>query len=113
VAVGAIHLVPEFLAGEGVLADEKRAELVVDYGGGAFFDGAIEAFGATRSADAEIDGCVDDFVRAGGFVGVGCGAEFVVDVEGIDLLLAVDACFVGVAAVELEEFDSFDFQWAV
>ena len=50
---------------------------------------------------------------AGGFVRVGRGAKVVVDVERIDLRLPVDAGLVGVAAVQFEEFDGFDFERTV
>ena len=54
-------------------------------------------------SDAEVDCGGEGFLVAGGFVGVGSGAQIVVDVERIYLLLAIDSRFIGVAAAKFDE----------
>jgi hypothetical protein len=110
VAVGAVHLVPELFAGEGVFAEEEGAEVLRDYSGGVAFDGSIEAVDAGRGADAEVDGGGVDLFEAGRLVGVGGGALVFVDVERVDLGLGIDAAGSGVSAVELDDFYGLDFE---
>jgi hypothetical protein len=96
VPVGAVHLVPEGFAGEGVFAEEEGADLVVDDKGGFAIDRAVETVESGIGADAEIDRVDGDGSVDGGFVGVGGLTVLVVDVERIHLRLGVDSG-VGVA----------------
>ena len=57
VTVGAVHLVPEFFAGERVFADKEGAKVFVDHDGGVFFDRAVEAVDAAGGSDAKVDCC--------------------------------------------------------
>jgi hypothetical protein len=49
----------------------------------------------------------------GGFVGVGGLAVVVVDVEGVDLGLGIDAGLGFAVALELDEFDGGDFEFSL
>ena len=53
-AVGAIHLVPEFLDGECVLADEQAAQRSENSGQRLGIDVAVDAFLAALGADAQV-----------------------------------------------------------
>ena len=108
--IGAVHLVPERFAGESVFADEKGAKVFVHYDGCVLFYGTVEAIDASGGSDAEVDRCGGDFFRSGWFVRVGRRAQVVIDVERVDLGLPVDSGFVGVTAVQFEEFYSFDLE---
>jgi hypothetical protein len=111
VAVGAVELVPELLLGERVLAEEEGAQLLVDDDGDFFVDGAVEAIGASIGLDLEVIGRDRDVLSSGlGRVGVGLGAELIVDVEGVDLILLVDAAGAVAMALELEDFDGGDVE---
>ena len=55
VTIGAIHLVPEGLAGERVLADEEGAQIFLHYDRCGLFERAVEAFDATAGSYADVD----------------------------------------------------------
>src|ERR1019366_1985724 len=111
VAVGAVELVPELLLREGVLLEEEGAQLLVDDDGDFFVDGAVEAIGTSIGPDLQVigghRGVLDRGLRR---VGIGLGAKLIVDVEGVDLVLLIDAAGGVAMALELEDFDSGDVE---
>ena len=111
VAVGAVELVPELLLREGVLLQEEGAQLLVDDDGDFLVDGAVEAIGTAIGLDVQVVGRHRGVLNRGlRRVGVRLGAELIVDVEGVDLVLPVDSKGGVAMALELEDFDSGDVE---
>lgn len=113
VAVETPELVPGGVAGEGVFTDEEGADLLVNDDGGFFVDRAIEAFKAFGTFELEVDGGDGFGAILWGRVFVDGRAEGIVDVEGLDLVLGVDAAGGFAGTLVLPEFDGFDFDVAL
>ena len=114
-AVGAVHLVPDALHGQRVLADDQRAQVAEQHRQHFLLEQAVDAFGAAARANAHVVLRQRHALglRAGGRVLEGLGAALLVDVQRLHLELAIEAAHQFVRARELQDFDLADEQGVI
>jgi hypothetical protein len=108
--VRTVHLIPQFFLCQRVLADKERPELLIDDDSRFFLDWPVKAFGVIRF-DAHIIRADRRRLRRAGIriVFIGGWSKFVVNMEGIDLILSVDPAHRLPMAAVFPNLDGFDF----